>query len=218
MPTPSDAKNYEEEQEYWAAKLRIDELEFANLYLNKAVNGYTSMQCYKLSHPNANGNAKTLQTCADRTVKAWNVAGYIQAMRQETVSESIMGLDELKEDLTIQVRGYDHLFEGVVYWEDTPTGRIAFVDSLGDVPEPLRKYVNGHQYHSESEGYELFLRQYPGKEADKNKARQLLAQMQGGLIDRKDINLGGAIVAEKIDAEMTDEDAAAVYKRVMRKE
>ncbi len=218
MPTPSKATNYEQEIEYWAAKLRADELEFANLYLNRTVNGYTIGQCYQLTHPNSTSTYASLQANGRRTAHSYSVSGYIQAMRQESVGDTIMGLDELKEDLTIQIRGYDHLFEGYVVWEETPIGRVAFVDKLEDVPERLKKYVNGHLYHAESEGYELYLRQYPGKESDKNKARELLAKMQGGLIERKEVSLNGVLATELIDKRMTDSEVEAAYKRVMRRE
>jgi len=139
------------------------------------------------------------------------------AMRHEAVSNTIMALDELKEDLTIQIRGYDFLFESVVTWEDTPEGRIAFVDELGQVPLPLRKYVTGYTYHAGSEGYELHLRVYPGRESDRNKARELLAKMQGGLIEKRDLTVRGGIIEEITELTST-EDAAKIYKRTMKGE
>ena len=217
MPTPSDASTLANEAEYWAGKLRSDELEFANLLLNKSINGYTQGQSYRLTHPNFNGLDKSADGIGNRMASSYHVAGYMQAMRQESVGDTIMGLEELKEDLTICVRGYDWLFDGYVYWEDTPTGRIACVDSLDDVPARLRRYVNGHQYHTESECYELHLRAYAGKESDKNKARELLAKMQGGLIERKEVMLTGGLVTAQLDKDMTDDEAAALYKRTMRK-
>ena len=217
VPTPSEASNLENEAEYWAGKLRTDELDFANLVLNKALNGYNHGQCYKLTHPKYTGVGKSVQAIGWRMANSYHVAGYMQAMRHEAIGDTIMGLEELKEDLTIQIRGYDWLFDGVVYWEDTPTGRMALVDNLDEVPAKLRRYVNGHQYHIESESYELHLRQYAGKESDKNKARELLAKMQGGLIERKEVNLTGAIVASQLDKEMSDDEAAALYKQTMRK-
>ncbi len=216
MPSASGARTWDDEAEYWSLQLRNDELEFANLVLSKAANGYTLAQCYGLTHPKVETRLHTAY--AERMKSTHAVSGYLQAMRQETISDTIMSLDELREDLTIQIRGYDHLFDGLVTWEDTPIGRIAFVDRLSDVPVKLRRYVNGHQYHAESEGYELYLRQYPGKEADKNKARQLLAQMQGGLVDRKEVNVTGALIQERIENGMSDTDAEKIYKRAMRSE
>lgn len=214
MASTSNAVDLSKEVAYWASRLRPDELEYANLYLNRSVNGYTAVQCYKLTHPNV--TEKSAGRMATRMIGSYNVAGYIQAMMHESVSDSVMCLEELKEDLTIQIRGYDWLFDGYVTWENTPMGRIAFVDSLEDVPPRLAKYVTGHQYHAESEGYELYLRQYSGKESDKNKARQLLIQMQGGLIDKKEIEVTARGQVQQITDEMSDDDAATVYKNFMR--
>ncbi len=217
MSSGSDARNYEQEQRYWQNQMREDELAFANLYLNKAVTGYTNVQCYSLSHSKCR-NLTVAHRLAARMLHTFAVEKYIEAMRDQSVSDTIMSLDELKEDLTIQVKGYDFLFDGVVTWEDTPEGRLAFVDTLGAVPEALRKYVNGYTYHVDSEGYELHLREYPGRESDRNKARELLAKMQGGLIEKRDLTVRGGMIAEEIKESTTDEEAAKIYKRVMRGE
>jgi hypothetical protein len=154
---------------------------------------------------------------ATRMLRSYPVAKYIEAMQHETISDTIMCLDELKEDLTVQIRGYDWLFEGYVSWELTDEGRIAFCSALERVPQRLWRYVIGHTYHEECEGYELHLREYPGRESDKNKARELLAKMQGGLIDRKEHTVK-AVSAHKDIEDMTPDELAAFYKQTMHNE
>lgn len=217
MATASGARNYEQEQRHWVNQLRDDQLAFANLILNKPINGFSNVECYAQSHPGATSSRAYMAVMAQRMLRCYEVDGYLAAMRQETVEGTIMSLDEMKEDLTVQIRGYEFLFEGFVAWEDTPAGRIAFVDRLDLVPESLRKYVTGHQYHAESEGYQLFLKQYSGKESDKNKARELLAKMQGGLIDKKEVNINAAVAGVSINDDTSPEDAAAIYARVMHR-
>ena len=215
MSGASNARTYEQEQRYWVNQLRDDEVAFANLHINKPVTGYTDVQCYQLTHARCK-SAVSAHHMAARMLNTFAVEKYIESMRDQSLSDTIMSIDELKEDLTIQVKGYDFLFKGIVTWEDTPEGRIAFVDKLSDVPESLRQYVNGYKYHEESEGYELFLREYPGRESDRNKARELLAKMQGGLIEKRDLTVRGAILTEKIKDDTTAEEAAKIYKRFMR--
>lgn len=217
MASPSGARTIEQEQRYWINQMRDDELAFANLYLGKPATGYTNWQCYMMTHSVVTSR-RTAERNAARMLRTFAVAKYLDAMRAQVISDTIMDLDELKEDLTIQIKGYEFLFAGVVTWEDTPDGRLAFVDHLGDVPESLRKYVDGHTYHPESEGYELHLRAYPGRESDRNKARELLAKMQGGLIEKRDVTVRGGIIAEEIKEGTSAEAAAKIYKRVMKGE
>lgn len=215
MASPSGAHTIEQEQRYWINQMRDDELAFANLYLNKATTGYTNSQCYMFTHPTVKSRQVGYRN-AQRLLSSYIISKYLDAMRAEATHHTIMALDEMKEDLTVQIKGYDFLFEGVVTWEDTPEGRIAFVDNLSQVPEKLRKYINGYTYHEDSEGYELHLRSYPGRESDRNKARELLAKMQGGLIEKRDLTVRGGIISEEIKAGTSSEDAAKIYKRVMR--
>lgn len=206
-------RTFEEEQLHWANQLREDEFEFANLYLQKAVNGYTSRQCYSLTHPNASFNSAA--TLCTQMLRSYPVSRYIEACRQETISSTVMGLEELKEDLTIQVRGYDHLFDGVVSWESTPDGLVAVCDRVDLVPARLRKYVNGYDYDEDNETYILHLREYPGKESDRNKARELLAKMQGGLVDRREHTIKGALAHAEVTDDMDANQVAGIYKSIM---
>ena len=215
MATASNARTYEQEQRYWVNQLRDDQLNFANLILNKGVNGFSNVEAYVQTHPDNHSSREVQAVTAYRMLHCYEVEGYMAAMRQEVVEGVIMSMAEMKEDLTVQIRGYEFLFEGYVTWEDTPSGRIAFVDRLDLVPERLRKYITGHQYYAESEGYQIFLKQYSGKESDKNKARELLAKMQGGLIDRKEVNINAVVAGQVIDDDTSAEDAAAIYARVM---
>ena len=219
MPSPSSAKTWQEEIDYWARTLREDQLEFARLVSVRESEGNSLGDCYRITHPKASGSStRTLDTLGYRMAASYTVRCYIKALQQEVVSEAIMGLDELRADLTIQVHGYEHLFDGYVEWVDGASGRIAFIEKLADIPEALRKYMDGYVYLTESEGYELLLRPYPGKESDRNTARKLLAQLQGGLIDKREVQLTATVVAGQIESTMSDDDAASIYKQVMRQE
>ena len=113
MASVTNARTHEQEQKYWVGQLADHELAFCNLYLNKVVTGYTNIQCYMLTHPECR-SLSSAGRCSTRMLRTYAVEKYLESMRHESVSNTLMSLDELKEDLTIQIKGYGFLFDGVV--------------------------------------------------------------------------------------------------------
>lgn len=199
-------------------ELSPEQLNFANLWLDRANNGLSNAQCVLRSYPGHNTEAAAATT-AHRLLSNTKVLNYLDAMGShalESVGESLSSrvewwkraastAEELLEPFCKRV---------VIPDEDNDECKHLWVNSTDDIPNHLQQYVVRYKRYLLG-GYTLETRELFDPKT-RAKASENLDKITGNSVER--VELSGAVgnLVQTVPDGASIEDIAQLYQKALK--
>lgn len=199
-------------------ELSPEQLNFANLWLDRANNGLSNAQCVLRSYPGHNTEAAAATT-AHRLLSNTKVLNYLDAMGShalESVGESLSSrvewwkraastAEELLEPFCKRV---------VIPGEDNDECKHLWVNSTDDIPNHLQQYVVRYKRYLLG-GYTLETRELFDPKT-RAKALENLDKITGNSVER--VELSGAVgnLVQTVPDGASIEDIAQLYQKALK--
>ncbi len=199
-------------------ELSPEQLNFANLWLDRANNGLSNAQCVLRSYPGHNTEAAAATT-AHRLLSNTKVLNYLDAMGShalESVGESLSSrvewwkraastAEELLEPFCKRV---------VIPGEDNDECKHLWVNSTDDIPNHLQQYVVRYKRYLLG-GYTLETRELFDPKT-RAKASENLDKITGNSVER--VELSGAVgnLVQTVPDGASIEDIAQLYQKALK--
>lgn len=199
-------------------ELSPEQLNFANLWLDRANNGLSNAQCVLRSYPGHNTEAAAATT-AHRLLSNTKVLNYLDAMGShalESVGESLSSrvewwkraastAEELLEPFCKRV---------VIPGENNDECKHLWVNSTDDIPNHLQQYVVRYKRYLLG-GYTLETRELFDPKT-RAKASENLDKITGNSVER--VELSGAVgnLVQTVPEGASIEDIAQLYQKALK--
>lgn len=201
-----------------ALELKPETLKFANLWLDRATNGYSNTRCVLESYPGHHTEASAATT-ACRLLSSTKVLNYLDAMGShalESVGESLSSRVEWwkRAASTAEELLESYCQRVIIPGEDNDEQKHLWVASTDDIPNHLQQYVVRYKRYLLG-GYTLETRELFDPKT-RAKASENLDKITGNSIER--VELSGTVgnIVQNVPEGATMEDIAQLYQGAVK--